>query len=140
MSRLTRKSAKEVELEPASILGKEELGLIFIHGHFCEHVGAQCKNCHTIVWVNARTHPILNEPRPSQVPECGPGYTAYYRANLARFLKSLPACPNCEEATYDRFLNNIAVPRLASGKEPTDADYKRLRPCDPMEVKVWVYE
>lgn len=109
--------AKVLEVVPALIRGYEADGLVFFTEDDAPVVGAQCANCHTILWSNARTNSIFNEERPSGVPEFGDGYREYYFQTISRFLESMPNCPTCGGRRFDRFINNVNFPRFANGKE-----------------------
>ncbi len=79
-----------------------------------EPLGAQCTNCHTILWITGRNDPILNEDD-SNIPDSGPIYREYYKNKLKRFLSSLPFCPNCHQQAYDLFVNNTTSSRFEDG-------------------------
>lgn len=120
-------SASEIGVEPARIRGREPDGIVFFTWPDSPAVGAQCGNCHSIVWVDQRSNPILNEITPLTVPESGQEYREYQAAKIQRFLTSMPACPNCGSSNFDRFINNVNYPRFPNGKEfPVDASSSDL--------------
>jgi hypothetical protein len=112
---LMQKQANDIGVEPAYIKGLEHHGIIFFTWHHSNVVGAQCGVCHTIVWLDPRNDSVLNEDKPSNVPDSGPGYQAYYIDNIERFFKSLPSCPKCKQQAYDLFVNNVTYPRFEDG-------------------------
>lgn len=72
-----------------------------------EPLGAQCGNCHTIIWITGRSDPILFMEAPNNQES--------YHDHNRRFLKSLPACPHCYRQAYDLFINNITLKRFEDG-------------------------
>ena len=80
-----------------------------------EPLGAQCENCHTIVWITGRSDPILNEELPEYAAHGGLIYRKYIQDNLKRFLGSLPACPHCQQQAYDLFVNSSTLTRFEDG-------------------------
>jgi hypothetical protein len=138
---LIQKQAKDIGVEPAYIKNLKQHGIIYFTWHHSNAVGAQCGVCHTIVWVDPRNNSVLNEDKPSNVPDSGPGYQAYYQDNIKRFLKSLPPCPKCKQQAYDLFVNNVTYPRFEDGSVlPEDGSKIELLKVDPATVKVWWYE
>lgn len=113
-------AASEIGVEPARIRSHEVDGIIYFTWPDSPAVGAQCGNCHSIVWVDQRLNPILNEARPAEVPESGQGYREYQAGKIRRFLASMPACPHCGGSSFDRFINNVNYPRFSDGKELPD--------------------
>ncbi|RLZ08823.1 hypothetical protein EAH57_07295 [Acinetobacter sp. 2JN-4] len=101
--------------------GYEQKGILFTPPNEYERseaLGAQCANCHTIVWITGRSDPILNEELPDYAVHGGPVYREYIQDNLKRFLRSLPACPHCHQQAYNLFINNIVIPRYQNGDDP----------------------
>ncbi|GAA5584886.1 hypothetical protein Acal01_00017 [Acinetobacter calcoaceticus] len=72
-----------------------------------EPLGAQCANCHTIVWITGRSDPILFKEAPNNQES--------YDDQHKRFLRSLPACPNCHQQSYDLFVHNTTLTRFEDG-------------------------
>ena len=56
-----------------------------------------------------------NETKPKNIPDSGPIYREYIQDNLKRFLRSLPACPNCHQQTYDLFVHTTTLTRFEDG-------------------------
>jgi len=111
-------SADKLNIQTGYIKGLEKNGLLyFLWGDESPCVGAQCSNCNLILWTNSRENPILNEEKPSNIPNSGAAYRKYYQQNLARFLSSLPSCPECNLGHYDKFINNVEFPRFPNGEE-----------------------
>ncbi len=140
--KLQQRAASEVRIEPAYIKGLEKHGLVyFMDGHSSDAVGAQCKHCHTVIWVNARLDPILNKKHPDNIPDSGEAYRRYYKDKLKRFLNSMPVCPVCGNQKYDRFINNVEFPRFADGTEfyEIDEDADEI-PVNADNVKIWWLE
>jgi hypothetical protein len=115
--RLSRVFAQEVGIEPAMIRGREDQGLIYFTWAETPVVGAQCGNCNFILWVNQRNNGILSGKRPAEIPESGPGYRVYAEGKIARFLASMPSCPNCGHHEFNRLINNVNYPRFSKGGE-----------------------
>lgn len=115
MTTLKKISADSVGVIPAYVRGQEEHGLSYFLWEDVYAVGAQCANCHTIIWQNPLTNPILAATKPAHIADSGPQYTAYYQQNIQRFLKSQPSCPQCGENHFDFFVNNVNFPRFADG-------------------------
>jgi hypothetical protein len=141
MTNLRRRNASEVGILPTTLRGFEGHGRIYLTWPESDTVGAQCSTCHTIVWVNPRTNSVLSEKKPPNVPDSGVEYSAYYHENLRRFFGSLPACPNCGHKSYDKFVNNVSLPRFADGTDlPRDIGARPTIEEDPKKVSVWWYE
>jgi hypothetical protein len=140
MSSFSQRAAGDVGIEPVCIAGSEAHGLVYFLGEENPHVGAQCADCHTVVWVVARNNPVLMSTRPSGVPESGSGYTAWYKTKLCEFLGSLPPCPVCGATGYDRFINNVQFPRFSDGTEFVPTQATRIISVKAQQVKVWVHE
>ena len=138
---MRQRFASEEGIEPYYIKGLEKHGLIFFLGHNSDAVGAQCKYCHSIVWVNARLDPILSETRPDNVSASGEDYRSYYKDNLNRFLNSIPACPECGKQEYDLFISNSDYPRFSDGTEFSGFDFENeddeTIPANATDVKIW---
>ena len=104
--------------------------------------GAQCSHCHTILWTNLRTHPILSESVPAQVATHHGEYRRYYEGKIARFLSSMPPCPHCGKRQFDRFINNTQFPRFPSGRDIpegiTSADLIKVDPDSTLVYYVTV--
>lgn len=115
MTTLKTISADTVGVMPAFINGQEKHGLCYFLWEDVYAVGAQCANCHNIVWQNPLNNPILNETKPADIADSGPKYTEYYQQNIQRFLQSQPNCPVCGERHFDLFINNVNFPRFADG-------------------------
>lgn len=109
--------AAALGVEPAFVRGYEREGLVYLTWKDSPVVGAQCKGCHGILWVDQRRDPVLNEKKPVEVPDFDKGYQAYCRDQTRRFMQRLPACPGCGRCEYDRFVNNVNHPRFEGGKE-----------------------
>ncbi len=75
-----------------------------------EALGAQCRNCHTILWITRRSDPILFKEIPNNRES--------YHDHNKHFLQSLPACPHCHQQAYDLFINNVVIPRYQNGDDP----------------------
>lgn len=56
-----------------------------------EPLGAQCANCHTIVWVTGRNDPILNQDD-TNIPDSGPIYREYYQMKILHILELKVFC------------------------------------------------
>ena len=81
-----------------------------------EALGAQCRNCHTILWITRRSDPILFKEIPNNRES--------YHDHNKHFLQSLPACPHCHQQAYDLFINNVVIPRYQNGDDPLlDSEY-----------------
>lgn len=137
---MRQRPAIEVGVFPSYIKNLEKHGLCFFvdNHHNGNAVGAQCKYCHTIIWVNARLDPILSERQPDNIPDSGEAYRNYYKDNLKRFLNSMPTCPVCGKQDHDLFINNVEFPRFADGTEfyEIDEDANEI-PADSNEIKIW---
>lgn len=96
MRTLHQVAASEIAVIPRYLQGYQQHGLQYGTNQYqrAEPLGAQCGNCHTIVWITGRNDPILNEDA-SHIPDSGPLYQEYYQNKLKRFLRSLPVCPHC---------------------------------------------
>ena len=141
MSHLIKLSAKKTELSPAYLKDAPERGMFFCGEIHSEYVGGQCAQCNTIIWAAARANTILNETRPSGVPDFGPDWTKYFYSRQERFLKSLPPCPECGNQHFDRFVWDRAWARFTDGSEfDANTMVERLVELDPSTVEVWVLE
>lgn len=124
--------------------GYEQKGILFTapnNYHPSEALGAQCANCNTIVWLNGRSDPILNE-NDKNIPDSGPVYREYYQNKLKRFLKSLPACPHCHQQIYDLFISNLVIPRYQNGDDPSldkDLGVNEQMSDKVKDIRVWWY-
>lgn len=140
MTTISQIKAVDVGVEPALIKDYETHGLVFFTWADSPVVGAQCGNCHTILWTNPLANQVLSEPKPDTVPDHGPGYRSYYEDNLKKFLKSLPPCPKCRNDNYDRFVNNVLWCRFSDGTEiPKNVNPERIIPQDQNSCLVWIY-
>jgi len=137
---MRQRPASEVGIVPAYIKDLKKHGLCFFvdNHHKSNAIGAQCKYCHIIVWVNARLDTILSEKHPSNIPNSGEAYRNYYKDKLKRFLNSVPTCPGCGNQDYDRFINSAEFPRFADGTEfyEIDEDADEI-PANADEIKIW---
>lgn len=140
MSRFVKVEAKRIGVFPALVIGSEHQGPIYLTWDDSPVVGAQCARCQTVVWCDARVDPILNEPRPRDVPEHGTGYRRYYEQKLERFLASLPTCPECQGSVHDRFITNVVYPRFKDGGHFEPSPSMKLMDLDPSKVEVWYLE
>lgn len=70
-------TARSIGVEPALIRGEEVQGLMYFTWDDAPVAGAQCAKCNEVIWVDQRLDEILNERKPIDVPESGPGYRAY---------------------------------------------------------------
>lgn len=141
MINLTKRNASDVGVQPAYVKGLEKHGICYFTWPENNAVGGQCESCHTIVWVDPRLDPILNETKPSSVPDSGPDYRNYFIQKIARFLSSLPKCPNCSSPIHDKFINNTSYPRFPDGSVFDNKDGAiELRNVDSEEIKVWWLE
>lgn len=124
--------------------GFEQNGIAFTspnEDEIFETLGAQCANCHTIVWITGRSDPILNEDA-TDIPNSGPIYREYYRNKLKRFLQSLPSCPHCHQQAYDLFINNIIIPRYQNGDSyslETDQGVNEEMSAKVKDIAIWWY-
>ncbi|MBX9346367.1 hypothetical protein ACFFU8_21185 [Chromobacterium piscinae] len=109
--------ASRLGIEPAHIRSYELDGLVYLTWADSLVVGAQCRICYSIIWVDQRVNPVLSEPKPNVVPDYGGGYYEYQKEKVHRFLASMPACPKCGGEDFDRFINNVNYQRFQSGKE-----------------------
>jgi hypothetical protein len=136
---ISRVPAVTIGVEPALIRGYEDQGLIYFTWADTPVVGAQCANCHAIVWADQRSNAILSEATPSGVPTSGPGYRAYAEDKIRRFLGSLPSCPHCGQRHFDRFVNNVNYPRFANGGVLRENIARvDVIPVSAEDVEVWV--
>lgn len=140
MTTLKLVNASEIGVKPLTIEGATDLGITYRTWHGSKGVGAQCANCNTILWTDARRNHILNEKVPIGIPSSGAEYRSYYLDNLSRFLKSLPPCPHCNSQNYDLFINNAVIPRLSSGWNYSKLNGQTLTPHPDHNMKVWWYE
>lgn len=141
MMNLTKKLALDVGIYPAYVKGMEKHGICYFTWPESNVAGGQCKNCHTIIWVDSRKDPILNEAKPSTIPDSGPIYRNYFVEKISRFLNSLPKCPNCSSIAHDKFINNTSYPRFPDGESFDDKEESiELVDLDPEEIKVWWLE
>lgn len=117
MRALHQVAANEIAVIPYYLKGYQQHGLQYRINEYerAEPLGAQCANCHTIVWITGRSDPILNEKLPEYAVNGGPVYREYYQNKLKRFLRSLPACPHCHQQAYDLFITNITLKRFEDG-------------------------
>lgn len=133
--------ASKIGVEPARIRSYELDGVVYFTWPDSPVVGGQCSSCHTIVWVDQRLDPILNEAKPSEVPESGEGYREYQDGKILRFLASMPACPHCGNLKFDRFINNVNYPRFPNGKSfPEAVSNLDLIKEDPQSALVYFSE
>lgn len=90
MRSLHQVAASEIAVIPYYLKGYQQHGLQYGINEYerAEPLGAQCTNCHTILWITGRNDPILNEDD-SNIPDSGPIYREYYKNKLKRFLSSL---------------------------------------------------
>lgn len=136
MRSLHQVAASEIAVVPYYLNGYQQNGLQYGVNEYerAEPLGAQCANCHTILWITGRSDPILNETKPKNIPDSGPIYREYIQDNLKRFLNSLPSCPHCYQQAYDLFINSTIMPRYQNG------DYYSLEsdlgPNEEMSAKV----
>ncbi|MDO3665015.1 hypothetical protein [Acinetobacter higginsii] len=109
MRELHQVAAREIAVIPYYLKGYQQHGLQYRINQYerAEPLGAQCGNCHTIVWITGRSDPILFKEAPNN-------QESYYDHNR-RFLKSLPACPHCHQQAYDLFINNVTLKRFEDG-------------------------
>ncbi|MCH7295610.1 hypothetical protein [Acinetobacter higginsii] len=109
MRELHQVAASEIAVIPYYLKGYQQHGLQYRINQYerAEPLGAQCSNCHTIVWITGRSDPILFKEAPNNQES--------YHDHNRRFLKSLPACPHCHQQAYDLFINNITLKRFEDG-------------------------
>ena len=143
MRSLHQIAASEIAVVPYYLKGYQQHGLQYgINEHErVEPLGAQCTNCHTILWITGRNDPILIEDNTS-IPDSGPVYREYYQNKLKRFLKSLPPCPACHQQAYDLFINNLVIPRYQNGDDPLvdkDQDINEEMTVKVKDKTVWWY-
>ncbi len=129
--------ASEVGVKPAFVDKQKNFGMNYFVWPQDYLVGAQCKNCNVIVWLDPTSNKILSEPKPNEVPASGNSYRSYYEEKISRFLASLPSCPGCGQNVYDRFVNNTSYPRFSDGTEVAEAAGLSLSEVDPSKVYVW---
>lgn len=115
MQILKKIAAHAVAVMPVLIKGMEKHGYCYFMWETANAVGAQCANCHTIVWQSPLNNKILSEEKPANVPDSGKQYADYYQQNIDRFLTSQPVCPECGSNHYDLLVNNVNFPRYADG-------------------------
>ena len=115
MQSLKNIAAHAVAVMPVLIKGMENHGFCYFMWETANAVGAQCANCHTIVWQSPLTNKILSEQKPANLPDSGKQYTDYYQQMIRRFLALQPTCPECGSNHYDLFVNNVNFPRYADG-------------------------
>jgi hypothetical protein len=115
MNNLRKITANAVGVIPAYVSGNEKHGFCYFMWETANAVGAQCANCHTIVWQNPFNNEILSEDTPSGVPDSGKQYVEYYLQKVRRFLTSQPKCPECGSNHFDLFVNNVNFPRYSDG-------------------------
>ena len=137
-SKVIRKLASDIGVQPAYIVDNEGRGLCFFTWHDSVAIGAQCSNCNTILWLDPRFDSVLSEGKPDNISASGKGYNAFFKNKIKRFLKNLPPCPSCLCESYDRFVNNTSYPRYPDGTEFDDNNGKVcLINEDPDKVYVW---
>ncbi|MEB3792582.1 hypothetical protein [Acinetobacter sp. IK40] len=109
MRALHQVAASEIAVIPYYLEDCQQHGALYGINQYerAEPLGAQCGNCHTIVWITGRSDPILFKEAPNN-------QESYYERRM-RFLKSLPACPHCHEQAYDLFINNMTSTRFEDG-------------------------
>lgn len=145
MRTLKQVPASQIGVNPLYINSYESHGILYntTGHHHAEPLGAQCSNCHTIVWITGRSDPILFETLPAEYKNGGEGYRIYIKDNLKRFLASLPACPCCHKQAYDLFINNVALIRFEDGSpRPALGCWKGVNETMTEAVKdklVWWY-
>jgi len=140
MNEFSQKLASDVGIQPAYVKSMEKHGLCFFTWHYSDAVGAQCKQCNNIVWVDPIDNGILNEAKPNQIPSSGEEYQKYHKHKIVRFLESLPACPVCNSTEYDKFINNVSYARFSDGTEfENNAEFELINE-NPEKVKIWWYE
>lgn len=73
MRSLHQVAASEIAVIPYYLKGYQQHGLQYGINEYerAEPLGAQCTNCHTILWITGRNDPILNEDD-SNIPDSGP--------------------------------------------------------------------
>lgn len=141
MNTLVQKRASDIGVQPAYVSGMEKHGICYFTWPESNAVGGQCQKCNTIIWVNSRLDPILNEAKPRTVPDSGPDYRNYFIQKIARFLDALPQCPNCSSNIHDRFINNTSYPRFPDGHTFDDKDGSvQLINIEPEKIDVWCLE
>lgn len=137
MRALYRVAASQIEVIPYYYKNYQKHGLQYEsqRDSRAEPLGAQCGNCHTIVWITGRSDPILNEDD-SKISDSGPVYREYIRNKLKRFLKSLPVCPHCHQQAYDLFVNNVTLTRFEDGSPYPKIPEKYYGIDEEMSAKV----
>ncbi|OTG79137.1 hypothetical protein B9T33_13150 [Acinetobacter sp. ANC 5054] len=135
-------AASEIAVIPYYLKRYQQHGLQYRINEYerAEPLGAQCANCHTIVWITGRNDPILNEDH-SNIPNSGPIYREYYQNKLKRFLRSLPICPQCLHQAFDLFVNNVTFSRFEDGS-PFPKEFYGIDEEMSFQVKdkaVWWY-
>ncbi len=137
MLNLKNRPAAEIGVEPCHIRHFEQEGLVYFLWADIPVAGAQCSQCHTILWTNQRTHPILGERTPARASSSDLQYSHYYKEKIERLLASMPRCPHCGNSRFDRFVNNTHYPRFSSGVEvPHGMRGDDVIPEDPHTVFV----
>jgi hypothetical protein len=137
MSRFIKVRAKQIGVYPSLVAGAEDRGPVYLTWEDSPVVGAQCGSCQTVVWCDSRSDSILNEKKPKNVPESGPEYHRYYQDRLAKFLGSLPVCPECQCRRFDRFINNVEYQRFSDGTPFSPTPTTRLVNLDSSNVEIW---
>lgn len=137
MRALHQVAASEIAVFPYYLEDCQQHGALYGINQYerAEPLGAQCGNCHTIVWITGRSNPILNEDD-SKIPDSGPVYREYIRNKLKRFLKSLPVCPHCHQQAYDLFVNDVTLTRFEDGSPYPKVPEKFYGIDEEMSAKV----
>jgi len=146
MNKLMQVYGSEAGILAYRIEGHEEHGLVFFADRDGDACGAQCTNCNNILWTSVRSNSILNEKKPDNIPDYGPGYRDYAFSKIERLLDSLPECPVCQIKHYDVFITNfiyprdMLYPRFEDGYSyHTDNSYPKSIPVDTNDILVWWY-
>ena len=146
MKEVVRVFGKDIGVEAYRIEGYEKHGLVYLADREGDACGAQCANCHSILWTSIRKNSILNEKRPDSVPISGPGYSDYFYQKIKRFLDSLPECPECKKKHYDVFFTNsvffgdMVFSRFEDGYSyPNDNLNTKITNIDVSDVLFWWY-
>ncbi len=137
LSNFEKIKASNIGVIPAYVDGMESKGLLYLLWADSPAAGAQCSFCNTVVWVDPFEDSVLSERKPDHVPSSGGGYKQYYDHKIDRFLASIPPCPSCGHQKFDRFVNNVNVPRLEDGTVLTDLTPDSIKNVDPEKVDVW---
>ncbi|MDS7929708.1 hypothetical protein RMB13_09495 [Acinetobacter sp. V102_4] len=108
MRSLHQVAASEIAVVPYYLKGYHQHGLQYDsqRDSRAQPLGAQCANCHTILWITGRSDPILFKEVNNQES---------YDDQHKRFLRSLPLCPNCHQQIYDLFVHNTTLTRFEDG-------------------------